>query len=366
MAGTVRRISVFGLPSTPQLKVFATCQDTCQDSAAAKSAKTYPDCNEETNCPSSVLKFWPGCSCDAFHEVGCGTCVFSMPWPLNLPKISEWSVFVSCTWTQYACDVIWDIVRHNFVTACHRLWAKARKTYRSPGPPAGKEWWKHPTLSTLGLQPPRISSIIQHSSQVVAKNMDNMDIWINMWFQKSPFVMFHIVPPFGCGPWDVHGSWVCPVKSLKTHAYAVWISLTSISTFVSQCFLIIIYSCIKSVSYLYIYIYIYGVTECYGHSQFQSKSAAEVEDQIIGFYMRYLVGEKARQSGNSLMSHIYAFLRDTHALQRKHGFPLLEESFSPHNSLLLHGTLFHALNLFPALLEPADFRVFGHHAEVKW
>ena len=78
----------------------------------------------------------------------------------------------------------------------------------------------------------------------------------------------------------------------------------------------------------------------------QSKSAAEVEDQIIGFYMRYLVGEKARQSGNSLMSHIYAFLRDTHALQRKHGFPLLEESFSPHNSLLLHGTLFHALNLF--------------------
>jgi len=98
----------------------------------------------------------------------------------------------------------------------------------------------------------------------------------------------------------------------------------------------------------------------------QSKSAAEVEDQIIGFYMRYLVGEKARQSGNSLMSHIYAFLRDTHALQRKHGFPLLEESFSPHNSLLLHGTLFHALNLFPALLEPADFRVFGHHAEVKW
>jgi hypothetical protein len=33
---------------------------------------------------------------------------------------------------------------------------------------------------------------------------------------------------------------------------------------------------------------------------------------------------------------------------------------------LLHGTLFHALNLFPALLEPADFRVFGHHAEVKW
>ena len=255
MAGTVRRISVFGLPSTPQLKVFATCQDTCQDSAAAKSAKTYPDCNEETNCPSSVLKFWPGCSCDAFHEVGCGTCVFSMPWPLNLPKISEWSVFVSCTWTQYACDVIWDIVRHNFVTACHRLWAKARKTYRSPGPPAGKEWWKHPTLSTLGLQPPRISSIIQHSSQVVAKTMDNMDIWINMWFQKSPFVMFHIVPPFGCGPWDVHGSWVCPVKSLKTHAYAVWISLTSISTFVSQCFLIIIYNCIKSVSYFYIYIF---------------------------------------------------------------------------------------------------------------
>jgi hypothetical protein len=94
---------------------------------------------------------------------------------------------------------------------------------------------------------------------VVAKNMDNMDIWINMWCH---------VPPFGCGPWDVHGSWVCPVKSLKTHAYAVWISLTSISTFVSQCFLIIIYSCIKSVSYLYIYIY--GVTECYGHSQFRA------------------------------------------------------------------------------------------------
>ena len=30
-------------------------------------------------------------------------------------------------------------------------------------------------------------------------------------------------------------------------------------------------------------------------------------------------------------------------------------------SLLLHATLFHALNLVPALLEPADFRVFGHH-----
>ena len=36
----------------------------------------------------------------------------------------------------------------------------------------------------------------------------------------------------------------------------------------------------------------------------QSKSAAEVENQIIGFYMPYLVGEKARQSGNSLMSHM--------------------------------------------------------------
>ena len=263
-------------------------------------------------------------------------------------------MFVSCTWTQYACDVIWDIVRHNFVTACHRLWAKARKTYRSPGPPAGKEWWKHPTLSTLGLQPPRISSIIQHSSQVVAKNMDNMDIWINMWCH---------VPPFGCGPWDVHGSWVCPVKSLKTHAYAVWISLTSISTFVSQCFLIIIYSCIKSVSYLYIYIFM-ELRNVMGTRNSEQIGCWSWKSNNWFLYALSCGGES--EAVRQLADEPYAFLRDTHALQRKHGFPLLEESFSPHNSLLFHGTLFHALNLFPALLEPADFRVFGHHAEVKW
>ena len=107
MAGTVRRIfSVWVTFNSSTESFLQHARTHAKTLRPQKSAKTYPDCNEETNCPSSVLKFWPGCSCDAFHEVGCGTCVFSMPWPLNLPKISEWSVFVSCTWTQYACDVI--------------------------------------------------------------------------------------------------------------------------------------------------------------------------------------------------------------------------------------------------------------------